>query len=740
MNPLAQAISEALLQFVWQGFIVSLIVAAAAFLLRKNSPNLRYLVYCFALLFLAALPVITAIELYDPLSVARPGPAAITLTIRAVWSGSVSPIAGIMAQWLDVTQPWVLRCWLLGVAFLSLRLAGLGARIASLRHSSRRAGAPILLCATALAQRMGMTRTLRVLVSAIPDGPSVIGWFRPAILLPAATILNLTPDQLEAILAHEIAHLRRYDDIVNIVQSVIETLLFYHPAVWWVSGRIRHERELCCDDLAVRTSGDALCYARALTALETLRVAPVGLALGAATSPLEYRIRRIVGMSGESKRNNVPASLPGMLALGLAVASIAAFSSPAHGSAPELPTPVAYPEAARVDGIQGTVPVEVKIDDRGHVSHARAIGGPRELRQAAVASASTQHFAPDDSATAKQVNVVFQLDRPEPAPPATAPAAPPTASARTGPSWLDEGESDIGLAAATEKDPAERLQLLKQWEQLYPVSDFKAQRAVMFARTLLAVLATAYGKTDPAVLDAAKQAAHELADHFDEYLDDSVKPAALTTEEWADTRKTSELQIHTVLAWIAQANRDDKTAEVELRTVLAIDPAQAAAASELGQTILREIAGCGDVSRYPEAMEYLTRSLSITGPSALTTEARVAAGTALNSAPEVVFGAAPIGATVVSQLSANRILVNLGNAPEGNAILLFDAVKIGAVRPGAQLQFRGVADSWAGDPCVLSFVIRNPKSDIVWLNRNNRRGNILARTFKGLFHFIEHLA
>lgn len=149
MTPLAQAISEALLQFVWQGFIVSLIVAAVAYLLRKNSPNLRYLVYCCGLLLLAALPVITAIELYDPLSAAKPGPAAVTLTIKAVWSGSVSPIARLMAQWLDVSQPWVLRFWLLGVAFLSLRLAWLGARITSLRHSGRRAGAPIL-CAQPL--------------------------------------------------------------------------------------------------------------------------------------------------------------------------------------------------------------------------------------------------------------------------------------------------------------------------------------------------------------------------------------------------------------------------------------------------------------------------------------------------------------------------------------------------------------------------------------------------------------
>ncbi len=694
MTPLAQAISEALVQFIWQGILVSLVVAAAAFLLRKQSPNVRYLMYCVALLSLVALPVITAIELYDPLATGKLGAAAITLTIRAVWNGSVSPVA----QWIDLSQPWVLRLWLLGVAFLSLRLAWLGARITSLRRAGKPASDAILSRATALAKRMGMTRKLRILVSAIPDGPSVIGWFRPAILLPAATLLNLTPNQLEAILAHELAHLRRYDDVVNILQSVIETVLFYHPAVWWVSGRIRHERELCCDDLAVRTSGDALCYARALTALETLRVAPVGLALGAATSPLEYRIRRIVG---ERSNNYLPSSLPGMLAIALALTSIAIYSTPAHGSAPAPPAPVVYPESARVQGIQGTVPVEVSVDDQGNVSHAKAIGGPRELRQAAVDSASAQHFAPDDSAAAKQVNVVFQLDRPAP----PAPAAPAPTPVHTGPIWRDEAESSLGTAATNEQDLAVRLQLLKQWEQLYPVSDFKAQRAVMIARTLLAVLSTAYGKTDPAVLDAARKAAEELADHFNEYLDDSVKP-------------TSELQIHTVLAWIAQANHDDNTAEVELRAVLSIDPAQTASRNQLGETILRSITRTGDVSRYPEAMQYLKEPPR-----------------------ESVFDGLVISATVVSQQSANRILVNLGNAPEGNATLLVEAAKVRAVRPGASLQFSGVLDSYTTNPATLTFVIRNPKTDIVWLsNQNPKRGNIFARVFKGLFHFVEHLA
>jgi beta-lactamase regulating signal transducer with metallopeptidase domain len=108
-------------------------------------------------------------------------------------------------------------------------------------------------------------------------------------------ILGLTPQQLGAVLAHEIAHIQRYDYLVNILQIMAETLLFYHPAVWWASGRIRHERELCCDDLAVRSCGDALCYARALTTLEKLRALSPSMAMGSTGGSLFYRIQRLMG-------------------------------------------------------------------------------------------------------------------------------------------------------------------------------------------------------------------------------------------------------------------------------------------------------------------------------------------------------------------------------------------------------------------------------------------------------------
>jgi len=119
-------------------------------------------------------------------------------------------------------------------------------------------------------------------------------------------------------LANELVHIRRYDYLVNMLQMLSEALLFYHPAVWWASACIRRERELCCDDEAVRACGDPFCYARALTALERLRVMTPSLVLGGTDGPLAYRIKRLMDVATEE---DLPSKPPGIIALALAVAS-----------------------------------------------------------------------------------------------------------------------------------------------------------------------------------------------------------------------------------------------------------------------------------------------------------------------------------------------------------------------------------------------------------------------------------
>ena len=177
--------------------------------------------------------------------------------------------------------------------------------------------------------------------------PTVIGWLRPVVLLPAATLTGLSTEQMEMILAHELAHIRRNDFFVNLMQAVVETLLFYHPAVWWISNRIRVEREHCCDDVAVSVSGNALVYARALTRLEELRVADAQAFVAANGGSLIGRIRRLAGARIESP--NAPSRfVAGAALLTVLLALIIAPSLPLRGQQQKAdPKPTPKPQAAQ---------------------------------------------------------------------------------------------------------------------------------------------------------------------------------------------------------------------------------------------------------------------------------------------------------------------------------------------------------------------------------------------------------
>ena len=189
--------------------------------------------------------------------------------------------------------------------------------------------------------------------------------------------------------------------------------------------------------------------------------------------------------------------------------------------------------------------------------------------------------------------------------------------AQAAPAWKDQGESDIGLAAGNEKDPVKQLDLLKKWEQQYPDSALKGQRTLMTAQALIGIMGAAYGKTDPAALAAGQKAGQQLESGFKDYFDDSVKPANVTAEQWAGARKSTETQVHMVLAYIAGAQKNDAGAEGELTKLLTVDPNQAIASYQLGSTILHEMAVSKDLSRYSEALYDLARSLEVTGPTAL---------------------------------------------------------------------------------------------------------------------------
>jgi TonB family protein len=433
MTAMAQALRTALLDFVWQGLAVAFLLWVALFLLRKRRPQARYAAACAALAVLAAMPVATAWLAWRAPSAAAAGaqpdgPQWALAVLTTARSGAVA------RDWVARLEPWALPLWSAGVLFFSLRLVWGCRRVSAMRRRGRPAEAEILATVAGLAARMGLSRPVRVLTAALPDGPSVAGWMRPVLLLPPAALLGLTPQQLEAVLAHELAHIRRYDHLVNAVQTLVETLLFYHPAVWWASARIRAERELCCDDMAVRACGDPLCFARALARLERLRVMTPAAALGSTGGPLMYRVQRLVGANHQEC---APSKLAGILAFSLGLACLAlnvhwargqerppigyavtvnpnqegdaaGVAVDLGGSAVLHRASVAYPESARNSGIQGTVAVQVTLDATGNVSDAHVISGPVELRKAVMSSVFDWHFAPDAAGTTRVVNVSFQ--------------------------------------------------------------------------------------------------------------------------------------------------------------------------------------------------------------------------------------------------------------------------------------------------------------------------------------------
>jgi ankyrin repeat protein/beta-lactamase regulating signal transducer with metallopeptidase domain len=333
-QPAMQRLGWALVHFLWQGLGIALLLAAVLMLLRRRPPNARYVAACAALALMLVCPLVTFVAMSPgerqavpraqalrPLT-AVPEPVPLAEGPADMATGGTdgqgpllvpaSPGAAPQPAWLgkllrfratlEAHMTWVVGLWAAGVLLLSMRLLWGWRRLRRMkRFGSETACAGWRAAAEGICRKMRVSRPVRLLESALAEAPVVVGWLRPVILVPASALTGLTPEQLAAVLAHEIAHVRRHDCLVNMLQMVVETLLFYHPAVHWASRRIRVEREHCCDDMAVAQCGDSVTYAGALAAMERLRGASVPLAVGGSDGSLLGRIKRICGAHEEQK-------------------------------------------------------------------------------------------------------------------------------------------------------------------------------------------------------------------------------------------------------------------------------------------------------------------------------------------------------------------------------------------------------------------------------------------------------
>jgi beta-lactamase regulating signal transducer with metallopeptidase domain len=325
-----------LLHFLWQGAGLAALFAVASAVCRSASA--RYALAVGALVLMLASPVVTFTWLRaqaNPAVRNGAGGAAAwaeTSTQNATaLPGSHAPIAESRSE-QPVALLWLVEAWFLGVLLLSLRTAGGLLLIERMRRKEiQPVGAVLLARCVALQRRMGLDRVIRYCECHRLDAPAVLGWSRPVVLLPVRALTGLSEAQIEAVIAHELAHIRRLDCFVNLFQIATETLLFYHPAVWWVSQRIRAEREHCCDDEAIAICGDAVNYARALTLMEERRTAPA-LLMAANRSPLAERVVRLLGWDGAAGRMRVAGLAGSLLCLAGALLAGNAFLGVAHAA------------------------------------------------------------------------------------------------------------------------------------------------------------------------------------------------------------------------------------------------------------------------------------------------------------------------------------------------------------------------------------------------------------------------
>lgn len=290
MAPWIDAIGWTLLHFVWQGMLVGAGYAAARALIPKRASEARYAAGLVALSFLALAPVFTLAALWPSADsvfgdIAAASPVASAISVDGRWTDTVA-----------AALPWLVAAWIAGVCLFAARALHQWHRLDRVVRRWAKPQAYIDAMVASIMARFDFRHRVRALVSERIDTPMLVGWLRPVILLPAAVVLGFPRQQIELILAHELGHLRRRDHLVNLAQTVIETVLFYHPVVHWISREVRNERELCCDHLVLRTMhGEPREYARTLAALEELR-ASAPLVLAASGGELLERVRRIVGV------------------------------------------------------------------------------------------------------------------------------------------------------------------------------------------------------------------------------------------------------------------------------------------------------------------------------------------------------------------------------------------------------------------------------------------------------------
>ncbi len=332
---MVQTIGSVLLHFLWQGAALAVLLLMAISFTRNA--RLRYLFGVGALTLMALCPLGTV-------AILERAPVPVVSVDYSTVAPAVSNITEVLSNTPPVSSFDLLSClvwiWCGGVCIFGARAFGGWLMLQRLRRTAQEAISPALLerCRR-LKERIGINAVVRFAYSDVVDVPAVVGWFRPVVLIPLSAMSGLSVEQLDAIIAHELAHIRRYDALVNLFQIAMETVLFYHPAVWWVNRVIRTERENCCDDIAVAVCGNASEYARALAMMSG---AQPKWAMAANGGALKARVGRLLGM--QKMAHGIPRA--GLAVLALLCASCVVLAAGVFRQDPPSPPPPPPPPNA----------------------------------------------------------------------------------------------------------------------------------------------------------------------------------------------------------------------------------------------------------------------------------------------------------------------------------------------------------------------------------------------------------
>ncbi|WOK07399.1 M56 family metallopeptidase [Imperialibacter roseus] len=355
-DTLVQALGWTFLHSLWVGALLSVIFLGVRWIMKSYSAQSKYVAGLSFLSLLPAIMLLIFVYTFNELAHVSPSSTPemeVGTTQLAEFTTGAADVVSQTAEvpfyvgWLDEIRTYyfykyhsfLVTVWLIGVALLSAQNIGGYFYSGRLRKQGLlEPGEELIKAFNSLLKASGVSKGVLLMESLLVKAPVLVGYFKPVILLPIGLASSLSASEVEAILAHEIAHIRRHDFLVNILQCCVEVLFFYHPGVWVIGSAIRSERENCCDDIAVRLSGNSMSLALALTHVEEWKLTSnVALGFSGNRNSLLNRIKRIINDKTMKAQNRDGNLLAIAIIAGLCLSTLTALKGIDYEMVQEIP-------------------------------------------------------------------------------------------------------------------------------------------------------------------------------------------------------------------------------------------------------------------------------------------------------------------------------------------------------------------------------------------------------------------